>query len=363
MQMPAIYAAAEVTIAASCARSTSEGFLEAKAPPEKLFRFSSGELGDLFVLVRESVFDDFEPLDTRAWALQETILSIGVLNFTRTSVRFECGTSIVDLDTDKHPGSRPIPLLRQLGCALLKYSQNDFEGGDIWLRLVQEYSRRSLTFMDDRLLAISGLGDRFGPIITGNYLAGLWESQLPYGLLWRSEVPHMRPTNERAPSWSWASINGPISYDVRSNAHGRSKIEGKMEVHSVSVVPLRMDAKYGSVRSGGLLCITSLLKRARVMEDGPSRSLVDAKSRLILNATLHLDTLSDEETIMGGDVFTFNYYRTESLLVRDAAIDLYTVGLILVQVSERTYRRVGLYSDAGRTSWFRNSSLETIYLV
>lgn len=366
MQMPDIYAAAEITIAASCGRSTAEGFLETKAPPEKLFRFSSEEHGNFFVLIKDGVFDSLEPLDTRAWALQESILSIGVLNFRTSSVRFECGSSVTDLDPAAAPrDSRSVPLLRQLGRALLNRSQNDFEGGDIWLRLVQEYSRRRLTFMDDRLLAISGLGDRFGPIISGNYLAGLWESQLPSSLLWTCLSPHFRPANERAPSWSWASIDGPVSYDVRSDAHGRSKPEGTMgtmEVHSVSAVPLRMDAKYGSVRTGGSVCLSSLFKRARVIGEGSQRSLVDARSRG-LDAKLHFDAFSDDEQIIGDEVFAFNYFKTESLLIRQAASEIYTVGLILVQVSERTYRRVGLYNAGGQTSWFSNSSLETIYIV
>ena len=67
MQMPDIYAAAEITIAASCGRSTSEGFLETRAPPENLFRFSCEEYGSLFVLVKEGIFDGLEPLDMRAW--------------------------------------------------------------------------------------------------------------------------------------------------------------------------------------------------------------------------------------------------------------------------------------------------------
>jgi hypothetical protein len=128
MQMPEIYAAAEITIAASCGRSPLEGFLEAKAPPEKLFRFSTEKYGNLFVLVKGTP-DDLEPLDSRAWALRETILSIGVLNFTTASMRFECGTSVVDLDPEKPPGSGLIPFLRRLGRAILNRSKNEFEGG------------------------------------------------------------------------------------------------------------------------------------------------------------------------------------------------------------------------------------------
>jgi hypothetical protein len=359
-QMPDIYAAAEITIAASCAKSTSDGFLKAKVPREKLFRFSSDSYGDLFVLVQDPAYANCEPLDTRAWALQETVLSTSVLNFTTQSVRYECGTSVVDIDTKNPPKNHSIPLLRQLSRNILGQQKQASVHDREWLGLVEDYSGRKLSFPDDRLLAISGLAARFSPILMSNYLAGLWESQLPCGLLWRSIVPQTRPTNERAPSWSWASIDGPVSYDTRLDLE---KKNGEMEVHTASVLPVRMDAKYGSVRSGGSICVSSLVKTVRVVGKSGQRSLVDAKTRVGLGARLHFDTVSDDHAMEDDIVYAFNYYKTESLLLRQAARGLYTVGLLLVRVSGRDYKRLGIY-DAGRsTDWFSNSNLETIYIV
>jgi hypothetical protein len=358
--MPDIYAAAEVTIAASCAKSTSEGFLKAKAPPDKLFRFSSNSYGDIFVLVQDQAFAEIEPLDTRAWALQETVLSIGVLNFRKCSVRYECGTSVVDLDTIDPQNDHPIPPLRQLSLNLLGQARQDFKNGETWLRLVEEYSRRRLTFLDDRLLAISGLADRFGRNLNSNYFAGLWELQLPNGLLWRCTVPQTRPTNERAPSWSWVSVDGPVSCDIGLDPEGK---HSEMELHTVSIIPQRMDAKYGSVRSGGSICVSSLIKGVRVIGNGSHRCLVDTKTKVGLRAKLHFDTASDDHALEDDMVYALNYYKTESLLVREAARDLYAVGFLLVQVSGRNYRRVGLYDAGCSTDWFSNSSFETIYIV
>ena len=78
----------------------------------------------------------------------------------------------------------------------------------------------------DKLIALSGLAhsyyEREGESGVshkdykggrrGKYAAGLWEADMPSALLWRSRSAQ-RPSEYRAPSWSWASVDGRISYD------------------------------------------------------------------------------------------------------------------------------------------------------
>ena len=85
---------------------------------------------------------------------------------------------------------------------------------------------RKLTKGTDKLIALSGLAhsyyEREGkPGVShkdykdghrGKYGAGLWEADMPSALLWRSRSAQ-RPSEYRAPSWSWASVDGHISYD------------------------------------------------------------------------------------------------------------------------------------------------------
>lgn len=107
---------------------------------------------------------------------------------------------------------------------------------------MQDYSRRTLTYGKDKLIALSGLAhdyyEREGQSGAsykcskserrGKYAAGLWEVDMPSALLWRTHQyppnmdqavnapplrPPQRPSRYRAPSWSWASIDGPVSYD------------------------------------------------------------------------------------------------------------------------------------------------------
>jgi hypothetical protein len=100
---------------------------------------------------------------------------------------------------------------------------------DGWMHLVQRYSERNLTFLSDKIAAVSGLAQMVQISIPATedstYLAGLFLCSLPRHLLWtvkgrRSSADRpvtapdapARPVPPRAPTWSWASVNNPVSY-------------------------------------------------------------------------------------------------------------------------------------------------------
>ncbi len=83
-----------------------------------------------------------------------------------------------------------------------------------WRNVLQLYSRRTLTKPRDRLLALSGVVEYFHAFWhRSRYIAGLWEHQLPGCLLcYTARIdPAPRPARYRAPSWSWAAVDGEIS--------------------------------------------------------------------------------------------------------------------------------------------------------
>ncbi|KAK2023990.1 heterokaryon incompatibility protein [Colletotrichum zoysiae] len=88
----------------------------------------------------------------------------------------------------------------------------------LWTSLVDRYSSMSITVEEDRLNAIAGVADVFRPFL-GEYHAGMWQYMLPPYLLWstmphwrNNERPCKRPSSKRGPTWSWISIEGPISH-------------------------------------------------------------------------------------------------------------------------------------------------------
>ena len=132
----------------------------------------------------------------------------------------------------------------------LQDPKRSLNGYYIWARFVETYSRSKITRESDRLVAISGLAQEMQTKLGDKYLFGLWLSILPSQILWRLEhatpheiwnaehheprqpgaeqerkkgrVIHMRdrPSYYRAPSWSWASVEGSveISHPSRSGS-------------------------------------------------------------------------------------------------------------------------------------------------
>ncbi|KAH7079529.1 heterokaryon incompatibility protein-domain-containing protein [Paraphoma chrysanthemicola] len=85
-------------------------------------------------------------------------------------------------------------------------------------RVVEKYSALRLTRPTDRLPALSGLCKRVQHL-RNNFLAGLWSDSICYDLLWRvdtidlcSETNGARSLDYRGPTWSWISVNSPVSY-------------------------------------------------------------------------------------------------------------------------------------------------------
>ena len=84
--------------------------------------------------------------------------------------------------------------------------------------MIQLYSTRELTYETDELPAIADFAHKHHNISKDEYLAGIWFSDLHRQLLW-SRLPAQlegsdcslgKPKHYRAPSFSWAFIEGPI---------------------------------------------------------------------------------------------------------------------------------------------------------
>ncbi|KAF8846947.1 hypothetical protein BDZ45DRAFT_755434 [Acephala macrosclerotiorum] len=81
-----------------------------------------------------------------------------------------------------------------------------------------------------------------------DYLAGMWRTELERNLLWSIDSTFRRPREYRAPSWSWASIDGRISIPKR-----RSDAKDKFEIEILCVSTQKKSAdEMGQVFGGAL---------------------------------------------------------------------------------------------------------------
>ncbi|KAH9209201.1 hypothetical protein DL95DRAFT_274228, partial [Leptodontidium sp. 2 PMI_412] len=153
------------------------------------------------------------PLNKRAWVIQERILSPRILHFERSQMIFECPSTT----RSEQRSLLPERFHGYYNSGLLKkpFLRKHFRASS-WHHIVQSYSSMELTFCSDKLVALSGLATEKNSAWPDRYLAGLWKRSLLEDLIWSMNrstylvepVPVWQPDFYRAPSWSWASMEG-----------------------------------------------------------------------------------------------------------------------------------------------------------
>lgn len=102
-----------------------------------------------------------------------------------------------------------------------------FEQHRRWFQLVQTYTSARLTQPSDRTVAMRGIVQALGGDGDGaGCRAGLWDDHLFFDLLWCLETaPSPRPTQTRAPTWSWMSVDGTVCQMLLSSTAANKSTE------------------------------------------------------------------------------------------------------------------------------------------
>lgn len=175
------------------------------------------------------------PLLQRAWFFQEWHLFPRLLHFADGEIVWQCRCGSLSqfeaLEGQPFPG--PAPKIENTP-STEKDPPHKIIDREFWFNAVEAYSSLQLTFREkDVLAAISGVAKQTEHFKRGDtYAAGIWLENLHEGLCWISEWPTSngsplqvdrdprptwpsRPAKTKewaAPSWSWASVNGSVSY-------------------------------------------------------------------------------------------------------------------------------------------------------
>lgn len=209
---------AAVTIIAASSHKVSDGFLQDRPVPAPAiqvpFLCPNGDVSSMWI--RSATQNPSEPVETRAWCYEERLLSPRALVFASNTVRYECQTNSANIG---HSNSATFSFSDRLPESLTQFNQaapitmDALQLNDAWNSIVAEYTKRDLTHPRDKLIAFYGIAETFqNAWKNSKYLAGLWSHKLLEELLWmkNSASQHPRPEKVRAPSWSWAAIDGPI---------------------------------------------------------------------------------------------------------------------------------------------------------
>ncbi|KAI1877419.1 hypothetical protein JX265_003427 [Neoarthrinium moseri] len=247
-QMPEIYKNAVFTLVAGTARSSSDGFLNPRdmsqtwskpTPPIALHcRGPAAEHADHkdAVLLHDQAKMDMErlvePIDLRAWTLQERLLSPRVLIYGSRTLSWICHSrSYRDsmMPTPEELG------IGELGAGArmlwdLPRRKDPRDVSFLWISIVRQYYQRQITQPNDRLIALAGIAQEFSRLTGWDYAAGLWRQGIRHMAAWYlvGEKIHRNGTSYtiypktaigdrnrrargRAPTWSWASVDSSAS--------------------------------------------------------------------------------------------------------------------------------------------------------
>lgn len=219
-------------------------------------------------LLRDCEYVDTASLNLRGWVLQERVMSPRTLHFGPTQIVFECceskasetwpGAVAIDLPSDRaglKVQQAKMERSKSMGIDRSSYpTKNSFkypDGFEYWENVVQYYSDTNVTIGTDRLVAVSGIMKSIQPKIGAEYIAGLWNYQVEYQLLWKAVHSGQctRPAEYVAPTWSWASVQGQVEgltqqWTILPHSHLVTVVE-------VRVQPVA-DA-FGQVLKGGFI--------------------------------------------------------------------------------------------------------------
>lgn len=356
------------------------------------------------------------PLLSRAWAYQERLLAPRVLHFGAQEVFWEC---MQDLDCEcgamkwtatKHMGSYAsrntagqLPPKISHYAALHIGTAQKSKVSDLkrkekllsrWQEMVEEYTRRSLTFATDRLPAFSGVAAEMVEALRMRYRAGQWVETLPVGLLWERSDPtgitrlmtnDLRP----APSWSWASVDAPVRFLIPlTGSYPEYAIPTVYaEILEVCCVPLGTDER-GQVRAkeSYITLSVELVKASmcfepdphltpykpwRYVRDGVSRGIKGPTQSQLTRCSFMIRVGKDEPMMYVPDLSPCNesgdwLWRGEDEIYCAKILErqecFYWLVLRRINEEEATYERIGVieHRDA---NWESSGGKQTIKII
>ncbi|KAF2967552.1 hypothetical protein GQX73_g6067 [Xylaria multiplex] len=278
--MHLVYSHALITIVATSATCCHDGFLERNidSVPAAKVAYSAGGGQSASDDHRYMIVYDYDnPLDiwrmhaingskwnTRAWTMQERSLSTRMIHFCRNKLFFECRGCLQSEENEPPQESDKVN-------STLWPRSPDTSFEELlrrWELFVDEYTMRSLTVSTDKLPAIQSVAEEMAAATGQKYIqfAGMWQSNLRHELLWCVIFGGAkRPDARRAPSWSWAAVEGTISLWQRDFRNSQQSHPGTLlyflSLHPFQVLDIDQDSPSAQSINPGFLKVRSLTKR------------------------------------------------------------------------------------------------------
>jgi hypothetical protein len=229
--MGAVYKNASCNIAAAWGANGDDGCFTSREPRTITLKLKNHPFREYDVYPATLYFTDITeaPLNTRGWVAQERSLARKQLSFAKSQVYWECRELVASeqfpagIPTELksyNPYNQAAPPSGHLGKPTLDYTMQE-DQREAWAALVDFYSGCNFSRTSDKMIALAGMAEEMRCANKDFYLAGHWKKELETQLCWgtdydvRRKVNRFRISTYLAPTWSWASVDGPVISDQR----------------------------------------------------------------------------------------------------------------------------------------------------
>ncbi len=285
-----VYRYSFITLAATAAQNSSQGLFRTRLAasvspcrvhvPEDHGQIDAGKY-TVYDHKEWLQFIEYAPLNRRAWVFQERMVSPRIVHFAENKLYFECREFRA---SEQFPHALPDRLaVYRLRERLPQELSEDPQESllTLWNSIVQIYTGLDITYNSDKMVALSAVARQisWSLPLSGRYLAGLWEYSLLGQLCWESSLETTRADARKGPSWSWITVDGPITAEFVDLERVGARNEARA-IASVIDVDVTYDTDIFISVSSGTLQLSGPLFLFKTMEprgEQPGRD-VDAKS-------------------------------------------------------------------------------------
>ncbi|KAF4906973.1 hypothetical protein CGCVW01_v012693 [Colletotrichum viniferum] len=281
-------------------------------------------------------------LHRRGWVFQERFLGPRQLYFTQHQALWEC------LEEHKCEGfPRGIPLHTSFKDTerLLK----PFE--ELWCNHVTAYAQCHFTKPEDKLYAFSGIAKLFQEVSSDRYLAGIWRSRVLYLLNWSVFTPKPKLSVQyRAPSWSWASVDGPLKMHTYFGRYNFQVTVLEMEVTTKSGGQDVVDVTGGFIKLRGPLITRYYTQQHSIDSDGQISIQLKDGDNNSWNVRPFPDTTETQFAGRGMINFLVLSAHEDALwshaeFTSKVETEIFCIILAPISESDRIYKRIGWFRD------------------
>jgi hypothetical protein len=285
--MGAVYKNSRCNIAATWAEDGNGGCFTRSKP--MVLTLDLEPVGSMEVQLqpRTLFYDDLmeAPLNRRGWVAQERFLARRQISFAESQVYWECQELVASEQypagipksmRDSSPYNQAVP---PIGIPTLNLP-TEMGLRNAWAALVDFYSDCKFSKVSDKMIALAGLAGEMRERTGDVYLAGIWKKDLRSQLCWATDFDvRWRANRTRvpiylAPTWSWASVDGPVMSDYR---YGGTTMEyvSCVEVLDASVHSKHISGLHSFSESRLVLRGIAMWAQAIQKDNGVSRGGMD----------------------------------------------------------------------------------------